>query len=1535
MRKLRKTFTRLAILIVLVVSNVSDEAVMAQTLLQQWEHKESVPGDPKGGNLRVATGTNGEVLVMDKAAYQIKAWTAEGMYVKHDLNAFFDKNLMDSVKISAGTAISSDDAGNLIVNYDFPNAGSCRKFIIIPADGSGYKLLDLTLPEGLSEGRFDVLGRVVGDMLSENGAYMWVSPNQQSNVALIKIRNGIQDESYSVAIPVPLTLTTAYHCQPAYSDVSEIDTFFKFEDGIYDVGLFSSFYIRDRAMAGGEENSIWRLDGNGETVAYPSPNAGQSYGFDVFTLYDNTYIVYPAKNDSTSEDYSRSLSFAIVDTASGEVVCEHSDTTAHSVYSSFTVRKTAENVVEIYRWAAGNAVGLYTFSVPEKLPSYPESLFIRDAVVGLGKDMTEVKENIYEIEYEITDDGAELGWFYFSDADNNYLYGAGTYGEEAVANTAIGITNGSKDPWAVAQGKYIFTVDLSEETLWLTPVEDSVSVSGNCVYLNNTLYWSAPCVYAWSSDGSLVSSSWPGDAMTLQDDGLWRWDVPSDILPSYIIFSNNGSSQTYDLSYVNGATYNCKGDVNDAATTAADIYLRGEINSWGTDDAWKFINEGGGEWAIYDKTLSGYFKIASSDWSTYNFGSGDEVSAGVVYNLYDGGGDLYIAEEINCSKISFKISDGVASLYIEAKQVDDATRPVVQEAKTILLSDESQWCYYGYQTFEITGTYVSPDGLSGKVYYSVDDGEWESLTDTITSGTNFTDTINVYFYNNGLSSHSIKLRAKDANDLASLPNEVAAFADINTISVSGLVDVEYNGKEVTLPEIVVSDKTTGEVLTENTDYRIAYTPRTDAGYFSVEINGIYPNYLGGYYTGFNVTPTLLDGVIEFVNPDTTYTYNQYGNQPEVRVIDKNYGELVKYQDYGVYYVDNCYPGAGKVCVYGTGNFKTDTLLTAEFEISKREIRLSDISVSVPDPEIIYDGEYHRVTVDYAPEGVGLYSVYYTDQDGVGGTQERKDPGEYTAMISFADGEYFNGASIPDVAKFTIYEANEDDWNALVALHDSTNGNGWYNAWNIAGGIEQMGKFAGVTFTKGRITSIDLSYNNLSGSFPAGILSLPMLESLYLSNNSLTGALPVAASPSLKTIDISCNALTGNAGTFIKGIPNLTAMYASNNKISDIFPYPASSVYVDLRYQTIDKVYDFDLTKGYTSLFMTLPTVCTYAPNGGYVGFTLATDDGYYPEWQVGAYASNGTPYLYMMTGDNAYKKESGEELYYVSTSDASYGTKMKARFSFAPGDANFTGDIDVLDLQSTISYIFGRYDSTLPYNFTASNLFEDSYINVQDVVCEVNLLLANNEVETPSISSYSRETETVEASLYWEDGELILNTSVPVAAIDMIIDNAADVKWDVERFGLVASVKSGAGMTHAVIYSLTGATIPAGETVLAVASSAKAKVVKAEMADLSAQPIGVAVNKEISGIDDILRNAVELRVVDGKLVLTAGAPLENVAYSVCGIDGIVWISGAIDMLAQGEEFEIAGADELPGKFAIISIMADDEVNIIEKITIKQ
>ena len=70
--------------------------------------------------------------------------------------------------------------------------------------------------------------------------------------------------------------------------------------------------------------------------------------------------------------------------------------------------------------------------------------------------------------------------------------------------------------------------------------------------------WTEVNAYAWSQAGN-VSASWPGTPMTLNEDtGLWEVEFSST--PENIIF-NNGSSQTDDLKFKDGATYKQDGSI--------------------------------------------------------------------------------------------------------------------------------------------------------------------------------------------------------------------------------------------------------------------------------------------------------------------------------------------------------------------------------------------------------------------------------------------------------------------------------------------------------------------------------------------------------------------------------------------------------------------------------------------------------------------------------------------------------------------------------------------------------------------------------------------------------------------------------------------------------------------------------------------------------------------------------------------------------------------------------------------------------------
>ncbi|MBQ1932384.1 MAG: hypothetical protein II360_02675, partial [Muribaculaceae bacterium] len=141
------------------------------TVTKVWECTEAIPGSQYGGELRFNTGTDDDVIIIDKANYQVLAWDAAGKRVLHDLKAFFetteelytvsqviakvDTISVDTVKTETdttitvvtdttwadkktidgmGTAIAMDDAGNIVVNTNFPNGPSSEEFIILPAD---------------------------------------------------------------------------------------------------------------------------------------------------------------------------------------------------------------------------------------------------------------------------------------------------------------------------------------------------------------------------------------------------------------------------------------------------------------------------------------------------------------------------------------------------------------------------------------------------------------------------------------------------------------------------------------------------------------------------------------------------------------------------------------------------------------------------------------------------------------------------------------------------------------------------------------------------------------------------------------------------------------------------------------------------------------------------------------------------------------------------------------------------------------------------------------------------------------------------------------------------------------------------------------------------------------------------------------------------------------------------------------------------------------------------------------------------------
>ena len=146
-----------------------------------------------------------------------------------------------------------------------------------------------------------------------------------------------------------------------------------------------------------------------------------------------------------------------------------------------------------------------------------------------------------------------------------------------------------------------------------------------------------------------------------------------------------------------------------------------------------------------------------------------------------------------------------------------------------------------------------------------------------------------------------------------------------------------------------------------------------------------------------------------------------------------------------------------------------------------------------------------------------------------------------------------------------------DRDALVALYNATDGANWLNNRNwLSNG--PMGEWHGVTTdSDGRVTRLDLRYNQLTGEIPAELGSLAGLEWLYLDNNQLTGGVGGPVQPdgeipaelgdltSLTTLLLFNNQLTGEIPAELGSLAGLEWLYLDNNQLTGEIPAELGSL----------------------------------------------------------------------------------------------------------------------------------------------------------------------------------------------------------------------------------------------------------------------------------------------------------------------------------------------------------------------------------------
>lgn len=319
------------------VTPAEDEEATEPTLTTVWENTSA--NLPANG--RYATAFGGKIYISDYNNKKIV-----------EVSGANDNNVTDYMTNDAflGSAITSDQAGNIIIsNSGTGNNSTFNNWAIIPAGSkSEVKTIAVPTPSSVTAGRVDLAGRVIGDVASAEGAYMYLipAPSDASSspinkyVVCVKIANN-QVTAVNTSSEFKWAFGSSNIAQPMLTTVSSISGTTNPADYAYVKNRYSDaiYYIKDNAPAY-------------YTITKDDVNVS---GFDVFELGGVKYVVYPTTN----------LSFNIAKLNDNTVVASESDSTPkNNTFNTFVAEVVSETKVNIYQYHVGTKAAMYTFEIP-------------------------------------------------------------------------------------------------------------------------------------------------------------------------------------------------------------------------------------------------------------------------------------------------------------------------------------------------------------------------------------------------------------------------------------------------------------------------------------------------------------------------------------------------------------------------------------------------------------------------------------------------------------------------------------------------------------------------------------------------------------------------------------------------------------------------------------------------------------------------------------------------------------------------------------------------------------------------------------------------------------------------------------------------------------------------------------------------------------------------------------------------------------------------------------------------------------------
>lgn len=502
------------------------------------------------------------------------------------------------------------------------------------------------------------------------------------------------------------------------------------------------------------------------------------------------------------------------------------------------------------------------------------------------------------------------------------------------------------------------------------------------------------------------------------------------------------------------------------------------------------------------------------------------------------------------------------------------------------------------------------------------------------------------------------------------------------------------------------------------------------------------------------------------------------------------------------------------------------------------------------------------------------------------------------------------------------ELDENEFAVLRQFYNETGGANWTTSWSLGATAAETGSLNGVTISGGHVTRISLDNNNLQGTLPTCLFSLPQLYYISLSDNQLSGDLTtlfadLAENNVVTTLYLSHNQLTGNMYYLTLKLTALTTLYLIDNRIRDCNPVPPR--YISTLYYKGQDLSDYMVdSEGHpiclSALFSQaradedskdlLPTILllntsssSYSLDESFsTNLVDVKDDWSSTTWWARfhwRYNNSKSAFIcsrgynfntwgaHSYYGTDAYRGELNAQIYaymgWYNNSPSSPDENAPTNFHRFPlildtpvGDVDFNCSVNLSDMQCIIRGAMNGYLSTyyITRNFTAANIINtDDSINIQDAVACIKILLDQDIYIPPSQLSRDMQRKTVqqqpdEASLAIDsEGRLVLRSTVPVAALEMQFSDG-DVQWQSALSAFGHSSRGG----HHVFYSLFDDELPAGTTILATTT---ASLLAADAVRLDGRRIALSIDQGVTSVPSIVveqRHAEQYYDLQGRRV---------------------------------------------------------------------